>query len=73
MGITVVPFLVIIHQINIESIPVNKAENNPPVSRYRNARHALKVALERVETITRQVEIGWVPRSIQVTQRPKTS
>jgi hypothetical protein len=61
-------FLVVVHQINVERVTVNKAKNNPPVSGYRNAPHALKVALEGVETIARQGKIGRALRPIQVTQ-----
>ncbi len=58
----------VIHQINIERVTVKKTKNNSPVARYRNAPCALKAALESVETIARQVEIGRPLRSIQVTQ-----
>jgi len=51
-------FLVVVHQINVERITINKAENNPPGAGYRNAPHALKAALEGVETIARQGQIG---------------
>jgi len=59
---------VVVHQIDVERVTVNKAENNPPSAGYRNAPHALKVALERVETIARQGKIGGTLRPIQVTQ-----
>lgn len=63
-----VPSLVVVHQINIERVAVDKAEHNPPVAGYRSAPRALQVALESVETIARQVEVGRALRSIQVTQ-----
>jgi hypothetical protein len=59
---------VVIHQINIERVTVNEAEDNPPVAGYRSAPRALQVALESVETIARQVEVGRALRCIQMTQ-----
>jgi hypothetical protein len=66
-------FLVVVHQINVERVTVNQAENNPPVARYRNAPQAPKVALEGVKAVARQVEVGCTLRSIQVTKNVRDS
>jgi hypothetical protein len=60
--------LVVVHQINVERVTVNEAENNPPVAGYRNALHALKIALESVKAIARQIKIRRPLRPIQVTE-----
>jgi hypothetical protein len=66
-------FLVVVHQINVERVTVNQAENNPTVARYRNAPQAPKVALEGVKAVARQVEVGCTLRSIQVTKNVRDS
>jgi hypothetical protein len=60
--------LVVVHQINVERITVNQAENNPPVAGYRNAPHALKIALESMKTVAGQIKIRRPLPPIQVTQ-----
>jgi len=52
---------------NIERVTVLKAENDAPVG-YCHAPHALEVALERVEAIARQIEIGRLLCLVQVSQ-----
>jgi hypothetical protein len=59
---------VIVHQVDVESVPVFEAENNPPVARNRNAPYIFQATLETVEPITRQIKIGWTLRAIQVCQ-----
>jgi hypothetical protein len=43
----------IIRQINIERVTVNKAENDAPVARYRDAPQTLEAALERMKAVAR--------------------
>jgi hypothetical protein len=65
--------LVVVHQINVEGIALNKTENNPPIARYRNAPHALQSAFESVKAVARQVEVSRALRSIQVTKNVRDS
>jgi hypothetical protein len=64
---------VVVHQINVEGVTVNQAENNPPIARYRNAPRALKATLESVKAVTWQVEVRRALRSIQVTKYVRDS
>jgi hypothetical protein len=60
--------LMVVCQINIECVTVHEAENDSPVSRYRDAPYALQSSLEGVKAVARQIEVRRMLRSIQVTQ-----
>jgi hypothetical protein len=59
---------VVIHQINVESVPILVTKDDPPVTGYRHTPLAPLVASKRVEAIARQIEIGRVKRHVQVSQ-----
>ncbi len=58
----------IIHQINIVCVTFQKAENNPPVTGNGYAPVSFQFPPQGVKTISRQVKIRRVLRSIQMTK-----
>ena len=56
----------VIHQINVESVTLSKAEDDAIVSRYRHAPEALEITLQGVEPIARQIQFGGLGRLIKM-------
>jgi hypothetical protein len=46
---------VVIHQINVESVTLTKAEDDAAVSRYRHTPEAFEITLQGVEPIAWQI------------------
>ena len=66
IGIVVLLQSVIIHQNHIQRITILKPEHNPPVPGNRDAPHSLHLAAHRMKPVTRQIEIGRMPRLIEL-------
>jgi hypothetical protein len=68
IGICIIPFLVVVYQINIEYITVFEPEYDAPVTADADAPAPFPIAFQRVQAISRKVNVHRMKRRVEMGQ-----
>ena len=68
IGICIIPFLVVVHQINIEYVAVFEPEYDAPVAADADAPVPFPIALQRVQAISGKVNVHRMKRRVEMGQ-----